>query len=79
MTHNLVKTYLLNPKAISLEELYGGYDLNTREWTDGILSSLMRAVSSDEKPDEVSHRCFFFLFSFFVSIEWIVDDCCEHW
>jgi len=51
-THNTVRTYVLNPKAISMDELYGGYDQNTREWTDGILSSLMRMVSADEKPDE---------------------------
>lgn len=48
-----MRTYVLNPKAISMDELYGGYDQNTREWTDGILSSLMRSVSADEKPDEV--------------------------
>lgn len=34
----------LNPKALSLGELYGEYDLNTNEWTDGILSSVMRAA-----------------------------------
>lgn len=34
----------LNPKAVSLGELYGEYDLSTNEWTDGVLSSLMRAA-----------------------------------
>lgn len=34
--------YPLNPKAVSLGELYGEFDLNTNEWTDGILSSVMR-------------------------------------
>lgn len=34
----------MNPKALSLGELYGEYDLNTNEWTDGILSSVMRAA-----------------------------------
>lgn len=34
----------LNPKALSLGELYGEYDLNTNEWTDGVLSSVMRAA-----------------------------------
>lgn len=32
----------LNPKAVSLGELYGEYNLSTNEWTDGILSSVMR-------------------------------------
>ncbi|XP_006899240.1 PREDICTED: dynein heavy chain 2, axonemal [Elephantulus edwardii] len=49
---NLVKEYPLNPKALSLGELYGEYDLNTNEWTDGILSSVMRTACADEKPDE---------------------------
>uniref|UniRef100_A0A8C1Q525 Dynein, axonemal, heavy chain 2 n=1 Tax=Cyprinus carpio TaxID=7962 RepID=A0A8C1Q525_CYPCA len=42
----------LNPKAVSLGELYGEYNLSTNEWTDGVLSSLMRTACADEKPDE---------------------------
>ncbi|KAL3846382.1 hypothetical protein ACJMK2_017380 [Sinanodonta woodiana] len=47
-----VKDYPLNPKALSLGELYGEFDLNTNEWTDGVLSSVMRQTCADEKPDE---------------------------
>ncbi|XP_029784654.1 dynein heavy chain 2, axonemal [Suricata suricatta] len=46
------KEFPLNPKALSLGELYGEYDLSTNEWTDGVLSSVMRAACADEKPDE---------------------------
>ncbi|CAO2643767.1 Dynein axonemal heavy chain 2 [Lemmus lemmus] len=49
---NIVREFPLNPKALSLGELYGEYDLSTNEWTDGILSSVMRAACADEKPDE---------------------------
>ncbi|XP_006863561.1 PREDICTED: dynein heavy chain 2, axonemal [Chrysochloris asiatica] len=49
---NIVREFPLNPKALSLGELYGEYDLNTNEWTDGILSSVMRTTCADEKPDE---------------------------
>ncbi|XP_044939241.1 dynein axonemal heavy chain 2 isoform X6 [Mustela putorius furo] len=49
---NMVREFPLNPKALSLGELYGEYDLNTNEWTDGILSSVMRTACADEKPDE---------------------------
>ncbi|KAM5307672.1 dynein axonemal heavy chain 2 [Glossophaga mutica] len=49
---NIVREFPLNPKALSLGELYGEYDLNTNEWTDGILSSVMRMACADEKPDE---------------------------
>ncbi|KAM4612372.1 dynein axonemal heavy chain 2 [Polymixia lowei] len=48
----LVKDYPLNPKAVSLGELYGENNLSTGEWTDGVLSCLMRAACADEKPDE---------------------------
>ncbi|EKX36467.1 hypothetical protein GUITHDRAFT_97557 [Guillardia theta CCMP2712] len=46
-----VVTFVLNPKAFSLGELFGEYNLMTREWTDGTLSSCMREACSDEKPD----------------------------
>ncbi|XP_036403568.1 dynein heavy chain 2, axonemal [Megalops cyprinoides] len=50
--YNLVRECPLNPKAVSLGELYGEYDLSTNEWTDGVLSALMRGACADERPDE---------------------------
>ncbi|XP_048588102.1 dynein axonemal heavy chain 2 isoform X2 [Nematostella vectensis] len=49
---NVVREFPINPKAVSLGELYGEFDLNTNEWTDGVLSSVMRQTCSDEKPEE---------------------------
>ena len=37
-----VQEYPINPKALNLVELYGAFDLSTNEWTDGVLSSVMR-------------------------------------
>ncbi|CAF3412182.1 unnamed protein product [Rotaria sp. Silwood1] len=50
--YNKVMEYLINPKAVSLGELYGQFNLATNEWNDGILSMIMRQVCADEKPDE---------------------------
>ena len=47
-----VQESTINPKSVTLGELYGEFDLSTNEWTDGILSSVMRACCADEKPDE---------------------------
>ncbi len=34
--------YTINPKAISVSELYGVLDKDTRDWTDGLLSNIFR-------------------------------------
>ncbi|KAM3621055.1 uncharacterized protein V6R79_005381 [Siganus canaliculatus] len=47
-----VQTHVLNPKAMSLSELYGHHDLATNEWKDGVVSYAVRSVCADEKPDE---------------------------
>lgn len=48
--------YPLNPKAVSLGELYGENNLSTNEWTDGVLSSLMRsACAGTEHTQRSSH------------------------
>ncbi|KXS19215.1 hypothetical protein M427DRAFT_507867 [Gonapodya prolifera JEL478] len=47
-----VKAYPLNAKSLSLAELFGEFNLSTSEWTDGVLSSIMRMVCSDEKQDQ---------------------------
>lgn len=42
-----VQTCDINPKAVSTDELYGCVALASREWKDGLLSSVMRDMSND--------------------------------
>ena len=44
---------VLNPKAISIGELYGQFNPFTMEWRDGIGSSLMRRAA--EANAKVAH------------------------
>ena len=39
-----VKIHALNPKSLSLNELYGAYDLATMEWQDGVLATIFELV-----------------------------------
>ncbi|XP_050561707.1 dynein axonemal heavy chain 2 [Spodoptera frugiperda] len=47
----VVHTFPMNPKALTLGELYGEYNLATGEWKDGVLSSIMRTTCQDDSPD----------------------------
>ena len=43
-----VKFSVLNPKCISMGELYGEFDLMTQEWHDGLASQIMRDYVAEE-------------------------------
>ncbi|XP_025155769.1 dynein heavy chain 2, axonemal [Harpegnathos saltator] len=49
---NTVHVHPINPKALSLGELYGEYNLSTGEWLDGVISSIMRKTCSEDTADE---------------------------
>ena len=38
--------HVIDPKALSKEDLYGVLDPNTREWTDGLFTHILRKVKS---------------------------------
>lgn len=53
-----VRDYVINPKAVTNDELYGNYDKG-RDWKNGIFSVLMKRACSDTSPDlkVVCHEC----------------------
>lgn len=42
-----VQAHVLNPKSISLAELYGSFNPVTNEWADGLASRMIRAAVAD--------------------------------
>ena len=43
---------ILNPKSITMGQLYGMVDPQTTEWIDGVLAKLVLDCTKDESPDQ---------------------------
>lgn len=46
-----VRTQFMNPKAVTMGQLYGEFDDTTREWRDGILASAIRTFATSSSRD----------------------------
>ncbi|XP_052746778.1 dynein axonemal heavy chain 6 [Bicyclus anynana] len=49
--YNIVHKYIMNPKSLSIGELYGEVNLQTLEWHDGILPLSLRTAVQSETTD----------------------------
>ena len=43
------ESYIIDPKAISKDELYGKLDDTTMEWTDGIFTHILRGINENSR------------------------------
>lgn len=46
-----VQLRIINPKSVTMGQLYGETDLATQEWKDGVLAVAFRQLASDPSPD----------------------------
>jgi dynein heavy chain len=46
-----VHIHTMNPKSITSGQLYGNFDENTHEWSDGVLAKTYRDCARDTSPD----------------------------
>ena len=54
-----MKVKILNPKSITMGELYGEEDLDTQEWSDGLASKILRKFAMPQKDPERKNWCVF--------------------
>jgi len=47
-----VQVDVLNPKSITMGQLYGFVEASTQEWKDGVLAKIVNEASKDETPDK---------------------------
>eukprot|EP00210_Caulerpa_lentillifera_P007994 g7633.t1 len=50
--YSKVNVHVINPLALTNDELYGSFDRGTNEWKDGVISHLMRNVCRQETTEQ---------------------------
>eukprot|EP01129_Flabellula_baltica_P006002 TRINITY_DN2210_c0_g1_i2.p1 TRINITY_DN2210_c0_g1~~TRINITY_DN2210_c0_g1_i2.p1 ORF type:complete len:4545 (+),score=1094.61 TRINITY_DN2210_c0_g1_i2:1851-13637(+) len=63
------RSYIIDPKAITKEELFGSLELTTREWTDGLFTHTLRKIIDNHRNEsEATH---WIIFDGDVDPEWV--------
>ena len=60
--------YVIDPKAMDKDKLYGSLDGTTLEWTDGVFTSLLRRIIDNQKGE--ADRRHWIVFDGDVDPEW---------
>jgi len=72
------ESYIIEPKAILKEQLYGKLDNTTMEWTDGVFTSTLRKLTENEHGE--ANKRHWIIFDGDVDPEWaenlnsVLDD-----
>ncbi|KAJ3019014.1 UNVERIFIED_CONTAM: hypothetical protein HDU68_010891 [Siphonaria sp. JEL0065] len=53
-------SYLIDPKAITKDELYGTLDATTREWTDGLFTHILRKIVDNVRGESTKRHWIIF-------------------
>ena len=61
--------YLIDPKAISKEDLYGTLDPTTREWNDGLFTHILRKIIDNVRGESTKRH--WIIFDGDVDPEWV--------
>ena len=62
-------SYVIDPKVMSKEALYGSLDSTTREWTDGLFTSILRKIIDNLRGE--SSKRHWIIFDGDVDPEWV--------
>jgi hypothetical protein len=61
--------HVIDPKAMSKEELYGSMDPNTREWKDGLFTHILRKIIDNVRGESQKRQ--WIIFDGDVDPEWV--------
>lgn len=72
------ESYIVDPKAINKDELYGKLDNTTLEWTDGVFTGILRKITENVRGESAKRH--WIIFDGDVDPEWaenlnsVLDD-----
>lgn len=51
INENFIFQEYVNPKSMTIEQLYGEFNQKSAEWVDGVVSAIFRTFANDDEGD----------------------------